>query len=93
MNHGFAYEIARDNAPNLTIATVTNHCKEYVINHHKAIPYWPKTNTEIEQFSRALGKTIESILETEIVEEKYMTSYFNTIQHHTVLSTEHQQNY
>ena len=61
MRHGFPYEIVWDNAPNLMSATGTNHCKQYVINHHKAISYWPKRNTEIEQFSRALQKAIKSI--------------------------------
>ena len=61
MRHGFPYEIVWDNAPNLMSATGTNHCKQYVINHHKAISYWPKRNTEIEQFSRALEKAIKSI--------------------------------
>lgn len=61
MRHEFPYEIVRDNAPNLTSATGTNHCKQYVLNHHKAIPYWPKRNTEIEQFSRTLEKATKSI--------------------------------
>ena len=37
------------------------YCKQYGINHHKAAPYWPKGNSEIERFYRTLGKAIRSI--------------------------------
>ena len=59
--HGFPYEIVTDNAPNLTSVEITDFCKHYAIHHHKATPYWPKGNSEIERFYRTLGKAIKSI--------------------------------
>ena len=59
--HGFLYEIVTDNAPNLTSVEITDFCKHYGIYHHKATPYWPKGNSEIERFYRTLGKAIKSI--------------------------------
>ena len=59
--HGFPYEIVTDNAPNLTSVEITDFCKHYGIHHHKATPYWPKGNSEIERFYRTLGKAIKSI--------------------------------
>ena len=55
--HGFLYEIVID----LTSVEITDFCKHYGIHHHKATPYWPKGNSEIERFYRTLGKAIKSI--------------------------------
>ena len=59
--HGFPYEIITNNALNLISVEVTDYCKQYGINHHKATPYWPKENSKIEHFYKTLRKAIRSI--------------------------------
>ena len=59
--HAFPCEIVTNNAPNLTSVQVTDYCKQYGINHHKATPYQLKGNSEIERFYRKLGKHVRCI--------------------------------
>ena len=47
--HGYPLTIVTDNAPNLTSADIDEYCNLYGIDHHKAIPYWPQGNSEIER--------------------------------------------
>ena len=58
--HGYPLTIVTDNAPNLTSAEIDEYCNLYGIDHHKAIPYWPQGNSEIERFYRTLGKFIKT---------------------------------
>ena len=59
--HRFPCETVTNNAPNLTSVQVTDYCKQYGINHHKATPYQLKGNSEIERFYRKLGKHVRCI--------------------------------
>ena len=58
--HGYPLNIVTDNAPNLTSAEIDDYCDIYGIDHHKALPYWPQGNSEIERFYRTLGKFIKT---------------------------------
>ena len=58
--HGYPLQIVTDNAPNLTSAEVSEYCSVYGIDHHKATPYWPQGNSEIERFYRTLSKFIKT---------------------------------
>ena len=58
--HGYPETIVTDNAPNLISVKIEKFCSHYSIHHHKATPYHPQGNSEIERFYRTLSKFVKT---------------------------------
>ena len=59
--HGYPSTIVTDNASNFTSIDISEFCEMYSINHHKATPYWPQANSEIERFYETLSKFVKTL--------------------------------
>ena len=58
--HGYPTMIVTDNGPNLISIDMKEFCQLYGIKHHKATPYWPQANSEIERFYSVLSKFVKT---------------------------------
>jgi hypothetical protein len=58
ITHGLPTSLRSDNGPPFNSRIFTEYLEENGIEHHKGIPYWPRSNGEVERLNGTLLKSI-----------------------------------
>ena len=76
--YGIPYRMTTDNGPPFNGKDITDFAKYLDVHHRRITPYWPRSNSNVENFNRRLRKTVQAVT---VEKKNYIDFYVITGQH------------